>query len=63
MTKLLYRGPALDALHSDYAMRGRIDPGAPVTARREVLIAAPPETVWELLSDPAERAAAGGRPQ
>jgi carbon monoxide dehydrogenase subunit G len=53
MTKLLYRGPALDALHSDYAMRGRIDSGAPVTARREVLIAAPPETVWELLSDPS----------
>jgi polyketide cyclase/dehydrase/lipid transport protein len=52
MTKLLYRGPALDVLHSDYAMRGRIDPGAPVTARREVLIAAPAQIVWELLSAP-----------
>jgi hypothetical protein len=52
MTKLLYRGPAPGVLPADYAMRGRIDPAAPVSARREVLIAAPAQTVWELLSDP-----------
>jgi len=53
MTNLLYRGPGLDALHSDYALRGRIDSRAPVTSRRDVLIAAPPRTVWELLGDPS----------
>jgi hypothetical protein len=42
----------VDTLHADYAMRGRIDPGAPVTAGREVLIAALAQAVWELLSDP-----------
>jgi hypothetical protein len=53
MTKLLYAGPDLDTLHADYATQGRIDPGAPVSASRDVVIAAPVSTVWALLSDPA----------
>jgi uncharacterized protein YndB with AHSA1/START domain len=53
MTRLHYRGRGLDTLHSDYAMRGRIDSSAPVAAHREILIAAPVETVWELLADPS----------
>jgi len=52
MTKLLYTGPGIEALHAQYAAQGRIDTKAPVTASREIVIAAPMATVWALLSDP-----------
>jgi len=53
MTKLLYAGPDLETLHADYATQGRIDARAPVTASRDVVIAATVTTVWAVLSDPA----------
>lgn len=51
---LLYRGPALDVLHEQYAKSGRIDGQAPVRAARSVEIDAPPPSVWEVLANPAE---------
>jgi uncharacterized protein YndB with AHSA1/START domain len=52
MTNLLYAGPSLETLYAEYATQGRIDTRAPVTASRDVVIAAPVATVWALLSDP-----------
>lgn len=48
---LLYRGPALEVLHEEYAKRGRVDDRAPICATRSVHIAAAPGRVWEVLSD------------
>jgi hypothetical protein len=52
MTRLLYLGPGIEALHERYASQGRIDPRAPVAASRDVVIAAPTAVVWGLLSHP-----------
>jgi uncharacterized protein YndB with AHSA1/START domain len=49
---LFYSGPSIEALHEQYAKKGRIDQEAPVKASREFRIEAPVERVWELLSDP-----------
>jgi uncharacterized protein YbjT (DUF2867 family)/uncharacterized protein YndB with AHSA1/START domain len=49
---LFYSGPSIEALHEQYAKKGRIDQEAPVKASREFCIEAPVERVWELLSDP-----------
>ena len=38
-------------LHEEYAKRGRIDERAPVKSFGEILIGAPVELVWELLTD------------
>jgi uncharacterized protein YndB with AHSA1/START domain len=51
---LLYRGPAIDVLHEEYAKRGRIDDRAAVSTGRDIVIAAPVERVWALLSDPMQ---------
>lgn len=52
MSRLLYRGPALDVLHQQYAKRGRVDDQAPVIANSCVDIDAPVSRVWEILSTP-----------
>jgi uncharacterized protein YndB with AHSA1/START domain len=52
MNQLLYRGPAIQELHQQYAKQGRIDERAPVTTTYEVHINAPVQRVWELLADP-----------
>ncbi len=49
-TGLLYRGPALDVLHEDYAKRGRVDELAPVAAARSIRVEAPPDRVWRVLA-------------
>jgi hypothetical protein len=48
---LTYRGPALAELHERYAKQHRVDPMAPIRARREIIIDAPVERVWARLSD------------
>jgi uncharacterized protein YndB with AHSA1/START domain len=50
--RLFYTGPSAAVLYEDYARRGRIDDLAPISARCETIIDAPPERVWELLSHP-----------
>lgn len=52
-SQMLYRGPSIDTLHERYAKQGRIDNQAPVKTSCQILIAAPVQRVWELLSDPA----------
>lgn len=52
LKRLFYGGPKIEALHEEYAKKGRIDEKASVRASREVRIEAPVERVWELLSDP-----------
>lgn len=54
MLSMLYRGPALEVLHEQYAKRGRIDEQAPVTAVGSVDIAAPPQRVWQILTAAAD---------
>jgi uncharacterized protein YndB with AHSA1/START domain len=49
--RLFYTGPTIDELHEEYAKRGRIDEQAQMWVRREVVVAAPAERVWRLLSD------------
>jgi hypothetical protein len=44
-------GPSLAVLHRDYALRGRIDPDAPVTARHRLWIDAPSDIVFGLIAD------------
>ncbi|GIH29253.1 hypothetical protein Aph01nite_75630 [Acrocarpospora phusangensis] len=51
MSALFYRGPSLDDLHTEYAAKGRIDERAPVTSSSSVVVNAPVERVWALLSD------------
>ena len=53
MSRLFYRGPSLDALHEQYAKRGRIDENAPITASHAIRIDAPLARVWAQLSNPA----------
>jgi hypothetical protein len=50
MSHLLYRGPSLQALHEQYAKKGRIDERAAVTAARSVRVDAPSRRVWQVLS-------------
>lgn len=49
MSHLLYRGPALEVLHEEYAKQGRIDDRAPVLASSCVDIDAPVARVWKIL--------------
>ena len=51
LNRLFYGGPSIGVLHEEYAKKGRIDAEAPVKASHEVLIEAPVERVWGLLSD------------
>ncbi|MEW1930153.1 SRPBCC family protein [Streptomyces sp. NPDC088360] len=51
--RLLYRGPSLEILHEEYAKKGRLDEGAPISGSYEVRIQAPVARVWSLLSEPA----------
>ena len=51
LNRLFYGGPSIGVLHEEYAKKGRIDDEAPVKASHEVLIEAPVERVWGLLSD------------
>jgi carbon monoxide dehydrogenase subunit G len=53
MLKLFYRGPSIDILHETYAKRGQIDGRAPVHAADRVVVEAPPDRVWAVLSDPS----------
>lgn len=46
-----YIGPSYDILFEEYARQGRIDEQAPVKTSGGILIAAPPERVWDLLID------------
>lgn len=51
LKQLFYGGPSIEVLHEEYAKKGRIDEDAYVKASCEVLIEAPVERVWELLSN------------
>ncbi|GAA0979461.1 hypothetical protein GCM10009555_044230 [Acrocarpospora macrocephala] len=51
MNGLFYRGPSLEKLHTDYALRGRIDEKAPVVSTSSVVVNAPVDRVWEVMSD------------
>jgi uncharacterized protein YndB with AHSA1/START domain len=51
LKQLFYSGSSIEALHEEYAKKGRIDEEAPVKASHEVRIEAAVERVWELLSD------------
>lgn len=48
---LTYRGPSLRVLHEDYAKQRRIDEQAPIRGRRETVVNAPVDRVWETLTD------------
>jgi polyketide cyclase/dehydrase/lipid transport protein len=50
---LFYTGPSLRALHEDYAKNSRIDAAAPLTVTSSIIIDAPPDQVWAVLSDVA----------
>jgi hypothetical protein len=50
--RLFYRGPAIDVLFEQYARRRRIDGLAPISASCELVIDAPVERVWDVLSRP-----------
>ena len=52
LREMFYRGPSIGTLHEDYAKKGRIDTAAPVQGQAEVHIAATPERVFAVLSDP-----------
>ncbi|MEU8800357.1 SRPBCC family protein [Spirillospora sp. NPDC048819] len=41
----------LKTLHEEYALRGRIDEGAPVTSSSDIVIDAPAQEVWDVLAD------------
>ncbi|MDP9487037.1 MAG: SRPBCC family protein [Actinomycetota bacterium] len=53
LERLFYGGPPIEVLHEEYAKKGRVDAEALVKASHEVLIEAPVERVWGLLSDVA----------
>lgn len=53
-SRLLYRGPALEVLHEEYAKHGRTDDQAPIGAACSVFVDAPPRRVWETLSAVAD---------
>ncbi|AUG78807.1 hypothetical protein CFP65_4040 [Kitasatospora sp. MMS16-BH015] len=46
-------GPSLATLDRDYARAGRVDSAAPVQARHQVAVAAPPGQVFALITDVA----------
>ncbi|QNE17435.1 molecular chaperone Hsp90 [Kribbella qitaiheensis] len=48
---LFYTGPSITVLHEEYAKKSRIDDRAAIQGRREIVIAAPIERVWQKLSD------------
>ncbi|MFD0361479.1 SRPBCC family protein [Nocardia sp. GCM10030253] len=50
-SKLFYSGPDLKTLHQDYATKGRIDTAAPIVSEHSIVIDAPTDRVWQILSD------------
>ncbi|MGW4720291.1 SRPBCC domain-containing protein [Nocardia sp. NPDC004260] len=48
---LLYTGPSTTDLHENYAKQGLIDTNAPVRSSSTIVIDAPADTVWNLLTD------------
>ena len=50
-SQMFYRGPSREVLHTEYAKSGRIHERAPITSSSQVLIAAPVDRVWELVSN------------
>ena len=48
---LFYPGPSLAELHENYAKKHRIDDRAPFRGRREVVVTAPADRVWAILSN------------
>ena len=50
--RVTYGGPPMDVLYREYACRQRIDPVAPIRASHEVVIDAPVQRVWQVLSRP-----------
>ena len=48
---LLYAGPSLQALQSDYAKQGRIDSVASIQSHAEILVHAPISRVWQIMAD------------
>jgi uncharacterized protein YndB with AHSA1/START domain len=52
LRSLLYTGPSLQTLHA-CAKQGRIDAGAAIQSRAEILIRAPVARVWKILADAA----------
>jgi hypothetical protein len=54
MINALYRGPAIQSLHQDYAKRGLVDKDAPIQAQGVVDISGPVERVWDVLSAVAD---------
>ncbi|MER5641547.1 SRPBCC family protein [Kitasatospora sp. NPDC002227] len=51
LSGLLRVGPSLATLDRDYARAGRVDSAAPVQARHQVAVAAPPGQVFALITD------------
>ncbi|WP_328407051.1 SRPBCC domain-containing protein [Nocardia sp. NBC_00403] len=49
--KLFYTGPATTDLHENYAKKGLLDENAPVRSVSTIVVDAPIDTVWRLLSD------------
>jgi hypothetical protein len=49
--KLLYNGPSTADLHENYAKKGLLDENAPVRSSSTIVIDAPVDTVWRLLTD------------
>jgi hypothetical protein len=52
LRSVLYRGPSRHVLHAAYAKAGRIDESAPITSSSSIVVDAPADRVWALLSDP-----------
>ncbi|MFE3946193.1 SRPBCC family protein [Streptomyces sp. NPDC059118] len=51
LSRAAYVGPSMQTLHTEYAKGGRIDDRAPVVAACEVTVDAPPDVIWQVLTD------------
>jgi uncharacterized protein YndB with AHSA1/START domain len=51
LKSLVYTGPSLQSLQTDYAKQGRIDTAAAVQSQAEVVVRASVARVWEVLAD------------